>query len=56
MTVHYGPGLSAHFDFRLDLALAQSRGTTGALVAQLRQDLAEIDAARPVEPAVLTTH
>ncbi len=50
VTVHYGAGLSASFDFRLDLALAHYRGTTEALVAQLRQDLAQLDAARPVAP------
>src|SRR5579875_2507517 len=52
VTVHYGAGLSASFDFRLDLALAHYRGTTEALVAQLRQDLAQLDAARPVAPAL----
>ena len=51
VTVHYGSGLSAAFDFRLDLALAHYRGTTEALVAQLRQDLAKLDAARPSAPA-----
>ncbi|MGC8628137.1 MAG: hypothetical protein ACP5VR_11440 [Acidimicrobiales bacterium] len=51
VTVHYGPGLSPHFDFRLDLALAHYRGTTEALVAQLRQDLAKIDELRPPVPA-----
>ena len=51
VTVHYGSGLSAAFDFRLDLALAHYRGTAEALVAQLRQDLAKLDAARPSEPA-----
>jgi hypothetical protein len=52
-TVHYGPGLSGEFDFRLDLALAHFRGTTGDLVAQVRQDLVQVDAARPVAPAAL---
>ena len=51
VTVHYGAGLSAQFDFRLDLALAHYRGTTKALVAQLRQDLGKLDAARPPAPA-----
>lgn len=50
-TVHYGPALSANFDFRLELALAHFRGTVPNLVAQLRQDLAQIQAARPVAPA-----
>ena len=52
-TVVYGPGVSAHFDFRLDLALSQFRGTTGQLVAQLQHDLAEIDNARPQAPSAL---
>jgi len=51
VTVHYGAAISAQFDFRLDLALAHYRGTTEALVAQLREDLAKLDAARPPAPA-----
>jgi hypothetical protein len=46
-TVHYGPSLSAAFDFRLDLALAHYKGTLASLVRQLQGDLARIDAARP---------
>lgn len=46
-TVHYGPSLSAAFDFRLDLALAHYKGTLAELVRQLQSDLARIDAARP---------
>ncbi|HUB70745.1 MAG TPA: hypothetical protein VL984_10005, partial [Acidimicrobiales bacterium] len=49
-TVHYGPQLSASFDFRLDLALAHYRGTVAALVGQLTQALAQVDASRPVAP------
>jgi len=49
-TVHYGPAVSPVFDFRLDLALAHFRGTLGDLVSGLRQDLAQIDAARPFPP------
>ncbi|HTW09228.1 MAG TPA: hypothetical protein VME46_17110 [Acidimicrobiales bacterium] len=49
-TIHYGPGIADWFDFRLDLALAHSRGTIGALVHQLQQDLTQIDAIRPVAP------
>jgi len=52
-TVHYGPAISAHFDFRLDLALAHFRGTTGPLVVQLKHDLAQFDAARPVAPTTV---
>lgn len=51
VTVHYGAGLSANFDFRLDLALAHYRGTTNTLVARLREGLAKLDAARPPSPA-----
>jgi hypothetical protein len=50
-TIHYGPTLSAAFAFRLDLALAHFRGTVGDLVGQLKQDLAQLDAARPTAPA-----
>jgi hypothetical protein len=46
-TVHYGPGLAASFDFRLDLALAHFRATVPALVRQLEAELADIDAHRP---------
>jgi hypothetical protein len=49
-TVHYGPQLSGWFDFRLDLALAHYRSQVPALVAQLQEDLATVDAAKPVQP------
>ena len=52
-TIHYGPGLSAGFDFRLDLALAHYRNTVADLVAGVRGDLAKIDAQRPAGPAGL---
>ncbi len=52
-TVHYGPGLSANFDFRFDLALAHYRNNVAELVAELRNDLAQIDAQRPTAPAGL---
>jgi hypothetical protein len=45
--IHYGPNLSGHFDFRLDLALAHFRGNVDQFVRQIRGDLARIDAARP---------
>lgn len=51
ITVHYGPSLSAAFDFRLDLALAHYRGTVATLVRQLEDDLTKIDAARPTASA-----
>jgi hypothetical protein len=53
-TVHYGPSLSASFDFRLDLALAHFKGTVGDLVRQLQADLAQVDASRPPELRVGT--
>jgi hypothetical protein len=49
-TVHYGPGLSGDFDFRLDLALAHYRGTVATLVSQLIEEIAGIDAHRPAAP------
>ena len=51
--VHYGAALSDWFDFRLDLALARYQDEVPALVAQLQQDIAAIDAARPSPPAAL---
>ena len=50
-TVHYGPNLSGSFDFRLDLAMAHFKGTVADLVNQLKLDLAQVEAARPVAPA-----
>ncbi len=52
-TIHYGPGLSANFDFRLDLALAHYQNTVADLVAEVQGDLAKIDAQRPTAPAGL---
>lgn len=52
-TVHYGSSLSASFDFRLDLALAHFKGTVADLVKQVKQDIAQVEAARPVAPAAL---
>jgi hypothetical protein len=49
-TIHYGPELSASFDFRLDLALAHYKGTVADLVAQLTDDLTRIDEERPAAP------
>jgi hypothetical protein len=49
--IHYGPALSASFDFRLDLALAHFKGTVAELAQQMQAGLAEIEAARPVAPA-----
>jgi hypothetical protein len=48
--VHYGPDLTDWFDFRLDLAIAHYRGTVAAMVAELKADLAALDASMPVPP------
>lgn len=46
-TIHYGPSLSGSFGFRLDMALADYKGTVSSLVHQLQSELARIDADRP---------
>jgi hypothetical protein len=51
-TIHYGPGLSAVFDFRLDLALAHFKGTVDEFANQLQSELTQLDAQRPVAPAL----
>jgi hypothetical protein len=51
VTIHYGTEIAGWFDFRLDLALAHYRGDVTSLVAQVRQDLATIDAVRPKPPS-----
>jgi hypothetical protein len=53
-TVHYGASVGPHFDFRLALALAHFRGTVPAAVAQLQQELAQVDTRRPSAPAGIT--
>ena len=53
-TIHYGPDVSAWFDFRLDLALAHYRSAVGALVSDLQDKLARIDARRPLPPSQQT--
>jgi hypothetical protein len=52
-TILYGPSLSGSFDFRLELALAHFRGTVANVVADVRQDLEQIDGQRPAAPAAL---
>lgn len=52
MSVHYGPGLAASFEFRVDLALAHFRGTVGDLVAELEKDLTAIEANCPSAPVL----
>jgi hypothetical protein len=54
-TVHYGPAISANFDFRLDLALAHFKGTLDELVAQLTADVAQIESERPAAPVTAAT-
>ena len=49
-TIHYGRELSGAFDFRCDLALAHFRGTLDTFVAQLKDELDELDRHRPPEP------
>jgi hypothetical protein len=49
-TIHYGPQLSASFDFRLDLAIAHFKGTVPQFISQLRTELARIDTGRPAGP------
>jgi hypothetical protein len=49
-TVHYGTQIAGWFDFRLDLALAHYRGSVPALTAQLQEQLATLDAAKPPPP------
>jgi hypothetical protein len=52
-TIHYGAELDGWFAFRLELALANYRGTVPDLVQQLTTDLAELDAHQPRPPAPL---
>ena len=47
MTIHYGPEVSAWFDFRLDLALAHYRNELAAFVAQLQDAVASLDSRKP---------
>jgi hypothetical protein len=54
-TIYYGPQVSDVFDFRLELGLAHFRGTVPDLVAQVEQDLAQVDGRRPIPPAGLPT-
>ncbi len=48
ITVHYGPDVSAWFDFRLDLALAHYRKDLAAFVAQLQGALTSLDSRKPL--------
>ena len=49
-TIHYGPKIAGWFDFRMDLALAQYKGTVDDLVLGLQTELAGIEQAKPVQP------
>jgi hypothetical protein len=49
--IHYGPAVAGNFDFRLELAIAHSKGTVSDLVARLRSQLEQIEGERPVGPA-----
>lgn len=49
--IHYGVSLSGWFEFRLDLAVAHYRGSVSQLVAQLQNELADLDANKPSLPA-----
>jgi hypothetical protein len=46
--VTYGPALAGTFDFRLDLGLANHKGTVDQFTDGLDQTLAELDTNRPV--------
>jgi hypothetical protein len=50
--LHYGPSIAGWVHFRVELALAHFRGAVPELVAQLRQQLADLDQSKPVVPAV----
>lgn len=49
-TIHYGPGIAGWFDFRIDFALAQYKGTVPDLVKSLQGELAGIEQSKPVQP------
>jgi len=49
-TIHYGSAVAGWFDARVDIALAQFRGTTDALLAQLRDDISTIEQSKPQPP------
>ena len=51
--IHYGPAIADDVDFRINLALAHFKGTVPALVDELRAELSQIEAERPIAPAFL---
>ncbi len=50
----YGSGVAAWVDFRVDIALAAFRGDLDQIVTQLTEQLASIDASKPVDPSIST--
>jgi len=50
-TVDYGAPLSGWVEIRFDLALASSNGQLRSLVKELEDDLAAVEAARPIPPS-----
>lgn len=51
-TVHYGVTVLPAFAFRLELALANYKGTVPQLIAQFQQTLTELDTSKPTPPAI----
>jgi len=49
-TIDYGAALDDWFGFRLELALAHHQGQVPELVAQLNEQMGQLDARRPVPP------
>jgi hypothetical protein len=49
-TIHYGPTIAGWFDFRMDFALAQFKGTVPELIERLQTELTGIEKAKPEEP------
>jgi len=49
-TIHYGPALSAAFDFRLELALAHFKGTVDELALEVQVELDQLERQRPSVP------
>lgn len=48
--LHYGQKVAGWFDFRIDLALAQFKGTVAELLQQVETELAHIEQSKPVQP------
>ena len=52
-TIRYGPALAAWFALRFELALAHFNGTVDQFVASVERELARVEQARPVPPALM---